>query len=716
MENALAFDIGADELDMFLDEVNEYLQAMEAGILRLEQAADVETFNATFRAAHSLKAMAGAVGHHQMAELTHTLETLFDQLRENGRPPTQAMSDELLTTIDTLRVQRDEVINQRPNGVDVDANLARLRALMEDGDGRVRTQAERLPAQQLTPEQTAQAQAYREEGQTVLEVAVVASPTGIVPAARLLQAAMGLAEAGQIIAQRPTLDDLVENRHDGRLWLVLATEDESSAIEEILADVSELDEFYIQPFDSSTRLRPALGKAEVTSELRTQPDDIDTPAKAPVEAPVEAPAEAPVEAPAEAPVGTPSGGAMAIDKTVRISVERLDILMNLVGELVTNRTRLMQIDSTLRMRYTKETTVGALGEMTSHFGRVVDQLQDEVMHARMLPISQVFDKLPRLVRDLARVAGKQIDLVIAGESTELDRSIIETIGDPLVHLLRNAADHGLEAPEERIAAGKPPTGTAWLTAAHEEGHIVITVKDDGRGIDPVKVRRAAVSRGMLSEEDAARLDDDEAVTLIFLPNLSTAERVTAVSGRGMGMDIVRTNVERLNGSVAVDSELGRGTMFRLTLPLTLAIVQTMLIGLGDDVYAIPLTGIMNSLYLDEVSVNTVKGSPTIRWRDSVLPILNLREFFAHSRLVARSSNSAKPAVVTVGWGKLRLGLVVDRIIGRQEIVVKSFSPIVGKAPGLSGCTILGDGRIALIMDIPSLINTTMQARRKKETA
>lgn len=707
MENVLTFDIEANELEMFLDEVNELLQAMEAGILHLEQAADAETLNATFRAAHSLKAMAGAVGHQQMAELTHTLETFFDRLREDGRSPSPAMSDELLATIDTLRVQRDEVVSRQPSGVDVDANLARLRALMEDGDGRGRVQPALLSARRLTPEQAAQAQACREEGQTVLEVDVVASPTGIVPAARLMQAAMGLAEVGQVIAQHPTLDDLAENRHDGWLWLVLSTGDESSAVEEILGDISELDEFRVQSFDPSTLrqssgqawLRPAPSKAEVTGELRTQPYETDTPAKAP----------------AGTPTGTPSGSAMGTDKTVRISVERLDILMNLVGELVTDRTRLMQIDSTLRTRYTKEATVGALGEMTAHFGRVVDQLQDEVMRARMLPISQIFDKFPRLMRDLARVAGKQIDLVIEGESTELDRSIIETIGDPLMHLLRNAADHGLETPEERIAAGKPPTGAVWLSAEHEAGHIVITVEDDGRGIDPDRVRRAAVSRGMISEEDAARLDDDEAVALIFLPNLSTAEQVTAVSGRGVGMDIVRTNVERLNGSVAVDSEVGRGTAFRLTLPLTLAIVQTMLIGLGDDVYAIPLTGIMDSLYLDEVRVNTVKGSPTIRWRDSVLPILNLREFFAHSRLVARSSDGAKPAVVTVGWSKLRLGLVVDRIIGKQEIVVKSFSPIVGKVPGLSGCTILGDGRIALIMDIPSLINATMQARRK-ETA
>ena len=229
------------------------------------------------------------------------------------------------------------------------------------------------------------------------------------------------------------------------------------------------------------------------------------------------------------------------------------------------------------------------------------------------------------------------------------------------------------------------------------------------------MRRAAVSRGLLSEEETARLNDDETVDLIFSPNLSTAEQVTEVSGRGVGMDVVRTNVERLNGSVVVDSKVGHGTTFWLTLPLTLAIVQTMLVGLGEDTYAIPLTGIMDSLYLDEVRVSTVRGSPIIRWRDSVLPILYLRDFFAHPRLAAAPSNGAEPAVVTVGWNKLRLGLVVDKIIGNQEIVVKSFSPIVGKVPGLSGCTILGDGRIALIIDVPGLINTTMQARRQEAT-
>jgi two-component system chemotaxis sensor kinase CheA len=331
----------------------------------------------------------------------------------------------------------------------------------------------------------------------------------------------------------------------------------------------------------------------------------------------------------------------------------------------------------------------------------------------MLPIARLFNRFPRLVRDVARAAGKQVELVIRGEDTELDRSIIEVMGDPLMHLLRNAVDHGIESPQERVAAGKPPTGTVRLTAAHMEGNIVITVQDDGPGIDPAQIRQAAVSRGLLSEEEVAQLDDDEAIDLIFQPNLSTAEEVTEVSGRGVGMDVVRTSVEQISGSVMIDSQIGRGTTFRLTLPLTLAIVQTMLVGLQDDVYAIPLTGIMDTLYLADTTVSTVKGSPTIRWRDAVLPILYLRQFFSHLDLAAAPSNGARQTVVTVAWGKLRLGLVVDKIIGKQEIVVKSFNPIIGKAPGLSGCTILGDGRVALIIDIPSLINAAMQARRQE---
>jgi two-component system chemotaxis sensor kinase CheA len=395
---------------------------------------------------------------------------------------------------------------------------------------------------------------------------------------------------------------------------------------------------------------------------------------------------------------------------VRISVERLDALMDLVGEMVTDRTRLEQIRDRMRVQYGKGEEIGTLDEVTAHVGQIVDRLQDEVMRARMLPIGHLLEKFPRLVRDLARASGKQVHLVIEGQATELDRSVIEAIGDPLIHLLRNAVVHGIEPPEARLAAGKPATGTVQVTAQHAEGQIVITVMDDGEGIDPRRIRRSAVSCGLLDGEDAARLSDEEVVSLIFEAGLSTAPQVDGTAGRGVGLDVVRTNVGRIGGTVVVDSELGQGTVFQMTLPLTLAIVQTMLVAVGDEVYAVPLTGIVESLYLSDVRVHGVKGNPAIHWRQRVLPLLSLRQFFPPARISGPSARPAREAVVVATWGKLQAGLMVDRIIGKQEVVVKPLGSIVGSVPGLSGCTILGDGRIALIVDVPGLLNAAVQAR------
>jgi two-component system chemotaxis sensor kinase CheA len=672
MKNVLTFNIETDEVEIFLQDIDEHLQAMETGILRLERTDDPDTLNAVFRAAHTIKSVAATIGHHRMAELTHTLETLFDAMREGRLSATQAVTDELLATVDVLKALRDEVVALQPSGVDVTATLGRLHALMgsaaDETAGASIQAARNLPVQrQLTPEQIAQMQACHEDEYAILEVEIVATGASV-PTARLLQANVALEEVSQIIAQYPSQPDLLDDQDADHLWLILATQVDQDAVEEILSDVSELSEFRVQPY-------------RIDGPPTAFSGDLGTDAR------------------------------QSEDKTVRISVERLDTLMNLVGELVADRTRLIQIENALRARHGKDETISALGEMKTHFSRMVERLQEEVMQARMLPIVHLFQKFPRLVRDLARDAGKQVDLVIEGEATELDRSIIEIIGDPLIHLLRNAVDHGIELPDERTATGKPATGTVWLTAGHEEGHIVITVKDDGQGIDPAQVRRAAVKRGLLSEEEVSQLNDDEIVSFIFQPNLSTVEHVTDVSGRGVGLDVVQTNVKRLGGSVMVESEVGRGTTFCITLPLTLAILQAMLVAIGGDVYAISLTGIIESLYLSNVTVNSVKGNPVIHWRDSVLPLLYLRQFFTHPRLAAASPNGNKQAVVVVTWGKQQIGLVVDKLIGKQEAVVKSISPIIGHVPELSGCTILGDGRVALIIDVPALINTVMQARR-----
>lgn len=660
----LTFDIDADEIDLFLQDTGELLQTIEDGVLRLERAADAETLHAIFRAAHTLKAMAGTVGHGRMSELTNALETLFDAMREGVLSPTPCMTDDLLSAVDALKALRDEVVACEPSGVDVDALLARLRALSEEPSPRVETPGEK---RRLTPEQVEQVKTLSAQGRVILEVEAVVAAGAFAPAARLLQAAMSLAELGQVIAQFPSQEDLIHNEHAGRLWAILAADADISAVENRLGLVFDLAECNVRPYA--------------------------------------------VEAvPSMPPAMIPISESVGSDKTVRIHVERLDALMGLVGELVTARTRLTQLEARLRARLDKREAED-LDETTTRLGRVVDQLQEQVMRARMMPVSQLFDKFPRVVRDLARAAGKQVNLILAGRATELDRSIIEAIGDPLVHLLRNAVDHGIELPEERIAAGKPAVGTIWLTAAHEEGQVTITVRDDGRGVDLEKVRQAAVRRRLFTEEEASCLSREEVLELIFLPHLSTSDRVTDLSGRGVGLDVVRAHVQRIGGSVMVESEPGSGATFRLTLPLTLAIVQAMLVGVGEDVYAVPMTSILDSLYMADAQVDRVRAAPVIRWRGTVLPILSLRQFFAHPRLAA--PNGGKPAVVTVAWGRLRLGLVVDRIIGEQEVVVKAFSPIMGRVPGLAGCSILGDGRIALIIDVPGLIHAAVQARREE---
>lgn len=672
------FDIAADELEIFLEESNEHLQALESGILTLEQGAEAGTLNAIFRAAHTLKALGGTIGHRRLAELTHKMETLFDAMRSEKFVPTQRVIDDLLAAVDVLKTLLGEIVSQESSEVDVASIIARLDAApaTDAAPTTPKRNPDAAPAQALTPELVRQCQ---EAGQTLLEIRLNVTAEAFAPAARLSQAVMALLEVGQIVAQQPSLADLANSQHEGVLWAVLSTSAKIETIREVLADMPDLVEIQVEVY-----------------QLKTTPATAPTPKGA-----------------------TLSSGGQSNDKTIRISVERLDTLVNLVGEMVTSRNRLLQLENTWHNQANGKGTEPDLNDIISHISRVVDQLQEEVMTARMVPIAALFEKFPRIVRDVARVTGKEVKLVVEGEATELDRSLIEVIGDPLIHLLRNAVDHGIESPQERMALGKAAIGTVRLTAAHMEGQIVITIADDGRGINPEKVRRAALKRGLLSEAEIGQLDDEAAVDLIFQPNLSTTEQVTEVSGRGVGMDVVRSNVERLSGSVVVESVVGQGTTFRVTLPLTLAIVQAMLVSVNRGIYAIPLASIIESLYLSEQMINTVKGRPAIHWRNSVLPLLDLREFLkGRQDLVTvedkpKENSSSKPAVITVNSGKLKAGLVVDKIMGKQDIVVKSLSPIIGETPGLSGGAILGNGEIALIIDVSNLINNTALRLKKQ---
>jgi two-component system chemotaxis sensor kinase CheA len=407
-----------------------------------------------------------------------------------------------------------------------------------------------------------------------------------------------------------------------------------------------------------------------------------------------------------------NGQARANDRsqTLRIDVERLDHLMNLIGELVIDRTRMTQITKVLESRYHDDDMVQVLSKTSNHITKVVDELQEGTLTVRMLPVGTVFGGLTRMVRDLAISAEKKVDLVVVGQDTEIDRTVIERIRDPLVHLLRNAVDHGIETPEERRAAGKPETGTLKLSAAHAEGYIVISVEDDGRGLDIEKIKSTVVAKGLVTSETAERLTDAEILELIFLPGMSTAKKTTEVSGRGVGMDIVRANIEAINGFVNLDTKPGQGTKFTLKLPLTLATVQALLITVGEGLYAVPVVHVLEAVSLSSDEIWTIEGDAEIfRLRGQVVPLLRLGPVLGMESTT--SEIRSEVFVVVVRLGERLVGLGVDSLTELQEIVIKSIGKYAGEAKGVAGASILGDGRVMLILDVPTLISMAIAGAR-----
>jgi two-component system chemotaxis sensor kinase CheA len=388
-----------------------------------------------------------------------------------------------------------------------------------------------------------------------------------------------------------------------------------------------------------------------------------------------------------------------------VDVSRLDTLMEQIGELVINRNHIGQISKTLAEKYQDDEMIRTLADSVSATGKIVNILQQDIMTIRMLPIELVFNTMPRMVRDLARKIGKKIDFIVEGQETEVDRSVIEHLRDPLIHLLRNSVDHGIESPEERQAAGKPEMGTIHLSAHHEQDHIVITVSDDGRGIDPEAVKAASVRKGVISPEAAARMTDTELMNLIMASGVSTAKTITEVSGRGVGLDIVKKNIEFLNGKITVESIIGKGSTFTLQLPLTLAIIPTLLVSLGKTVYAIPLATIVEAIKLESKQFKTVRGKEVTLYRNRVLPLLRLNNIFKWNS--TNTGTSVLNHIVVVKACEMQVGIIVDELIGQQEIVVKSLDQFIGGADGLSGASILGDGQVVLILDVNSLVKSTI---------
>lgn len=683
----LQLDVTPDEIPVFLAETEEMLQLLDEQLVRLEREGSTpELLQEVFRAAHTIKGASGSIGHLRMARLTHAMETLLDLLRRGELGVHAAIIDRLLEALDLLRVLAAEVESMQESDVDVDNLIKELEMLAGSPP----------PAAQAAAAGAAVAAKPAPSGATH-RVTIELQPTDW-SAVRALQAVMALEQIGEIISSDPGRSDIERGQASGTLTITLRSSASVEAVNEALADVVEITVGGVEVFEDAEDAAAEEATAAATVAEEQQP------ALRLVESPAAPKEQRPAEAAAE-PRATAQAGRKAVQKTanatVRVDIALLDELFNLVGELVIDRTRLTELTRSLSQQIGKNRALNDLGEATLHLTRVTEGLQSVVMKTRMLPIGTVFNKFPRMCRDLANRLGKNVELVIEGEDTELDRSVIEEVGDPLVHLFRNAIDHGVEGPADRTAAGKPEMATIRLAAEHVENCIVITVEDNGRGIDPAKVKAKAVERGILTAEAATHLSDHEATDLIFAPGFSTAAAVSDVSGRGVGMDIVRTNIEKLGGSVEVRSTPGKGSSFFLRLPLTLAIVQTLLVRVRETLYALPLTSVTETLKVDTRRIQRVQGQDAILLRGRVLPIVRL-EVALGGEPTDRAEDS-HVLVVAVKVGNRQVGLAVDTLLGEQEIVIKSLGPVVGDVAGISSAAILGDGTVALIVDIPVLV-------------
>ncbi|WP_106768637.1 chemotaxis protein CheA [Paenibacillus faecalis] len=668
--------------EIFMEELDEQLQLMDDEILKLEkEGSHGDAVQSLFRAAHTLKGSSAAMGLDTMKELTHEMEHLLDQVRSHKISVSAPLIDLLFQALDNLKLLKLEITEGEDILTDISGcvhDLKHFAYAQEEGKTETAWKPQPFAKPQIRMDIRLRITECLEQNLQVNWISLRISPSCFIKGARAYVIQMALAEWGDILYASPepgSLDEQNEEEvellflhagvYDEKQLFILASE--LMDVENVVVEPVRAEEFTILPSSA-----PVLDKRLETPEA--------------------------------------SLSAKAKPQTIRVSVERLEHLMNLVGELVIDQTRIQQVEQIQRRRFTDD-SVTELAHISDHLSRIIGDLQDSVMKARMLPIEQLFNRFPRMVRDLSRNLGKNINLVIEGRDTELDRTLIEEISDPLIHLIRNAVDHGVETPSDRIAAGKPPTGQLLIRAAHEDNQVVIYIKDDGAGIDSDKMKSSAVRKGLLTAEEAEALSKREAVDLIFRPGFSTASAVSDVSGRGVGMDIVRSHIEKLNGMIDIDTELGAGTQFKIKLPLTLAIIEGLLVKISGQTFIIPMSNIAEIVRLKTEELVTIQGQSVLLLRNQVIPVSRAHEYF---NLEGPKQPKSQLSLVIVGSAEKRLALVVDELIGNQEIVIKSLGSFIGKVEGVAGGTILGDGSVALIMEISTLFNLFGEVDKAKK--
>ena len=677
-------------MDMFLDESHEHLQSLNEGLLRLEEnMEEIDAVNDIFRNAHTLKGMSATMGFAKIAELTHEMEDVLDLVRKNQLKLNEDIMDTLFKCLDSLEQMVDSVGNgEAEDVVDVSDLVVKLSSISKGTPAPAvaapATAASASPAAagsdagmvdlELDEIDIDVMKKAKEAGLNLFHIKVTLMETCVLKAARSVMVMHALDEVGDAIKSIPPAEDLEQEKFDRSFDVLVATSADAKAVQNAVDTVSEIEDVHVEAVDPDK-----VGKEKAPA------------AAAPV---ASAPAAKPAAPAAKKEAAKPAAAApkkQHQSQSVRVDIEKLDTLMNLMGELVINKVRLEQIGQTHRMTELMETL--------EQMDRVTGDLQNIVMKVRMVPVSAVFNRFPRMVRDVSKELGKEINLTIEGEETELDRTVIDEIGDPIMHLLRNSLDHGVESPEKREAKGKPRVGEVGLIARHEGNNVVIMITDDGAGIDADKIRRKAVEKGMISQEEADRLDDADAVRLVFLPGFSTAEQITDISGRGVGMDVVRSKIEALSGHVDVETHIDEGSVFKIKLPLTLAIIQAMLVQVQEEMYAIPLGSIDSTISIEATDIQTVQNKEVIVLRGEIIPIIRMEEALQ----VPHTKDSDELFVVVVHAGEAKAGIVVDNLIGQQEIVIKTLGNLFAGLKLFGGATVLGDGKVALILDVATMI-------------
>ncbi|MCK9372745.1 MAG: response regulator [Sulfuricurvum sp.] len=682
-------------LQDFLIESFELIEQLDQDLVELESRPDdLDLLNRIFRVAHTIKGASSFLNFDVLTHLTHHMENLLNMARHGDLEIEPNVMDVILESIDLMKALLVRIRDSgEDSGLEISGCVARLDAVA-NGETGAPAEAPKVPE----PEPVA---------------VVAAAKSDDEPDYSAMSDAEVEAEIERLLAVRQAEDAAKRSvKHESKPQTEEEIDYENLSDAEVEAEIERL--LAIRQAEDAAKRAAKGGSSAPAAQPASVPEPKVQPAPEPKAAPAPVAASTPPPVPAAAPKpaaapaprktepkedGENRGGA-AVEQTIRVDVKRLDHLMNLIGELVLGKNRLIKINDDVEERYEGEAFLEELNQVVSIVSLVTTDLQIAVMKTRMLPIGKVFNKFPRMIRDLSRELNKKIELEITGEDTELDKSIVEEIGDPLVHIIRNSCDHGIETPQVRLAAGKEETGTIRLKAYHEGNHIVIQIIDDGKGLDIEMLKSKSVEKGIITEKEADMMSEKEAFGLIFRPGFSTAAQVTSVSGRGVGMDVVKTNIEKLNGMIDIDSELGQGTSMKLKIPLTLAIIQALLVGVQEEYYAIPLASVLETVRISKDEIYTVESRSVMRLRDEVLSLVHIGDIFEVERVF---DNNEHAYVVVLGLAESKIGLIVDSLVGQEEIVIKSLGEYLKGIEGIAGATIRGDGGVTLIVDVAALM-------------